>query len=85
MIHFQTLNIERCLGHVPFTLSNPHFLQSPDHLWTDVDGLAEPTVKKYGTYLDIEAETGTVLNLSERYQVNVVLPLETLTKRTVKM
>ncbi|CAG2113930.1 unnamed protein product, partial [Medioppia subpectinata] len=59
-----------CYFGAPVFISNPHFLKADPYFLTTVSGLTpDPTLHQ--SYLDIEPQTGTPIELELRVQINV--------------
>ncbi|TRY76195.1 hypothetical protein TCAL_02655, partial [Tigriopus californicus] len=65
------LDLTTCQGGAPVWMSSPHFINSPSHFREDFDGIAEPNPELHDTILDIEPNTGIVINLHKRVQINI--------------
>uniref|UniRef100_A0A915L5G9 Uncharacterized protein n=1 Tax=Romanomermis culicivorax TaxID=13658 RepID=A0A915L5G9_ROMCU len=67
------LNSTKCRFGAPVVVSNPNFMFSPQEVFDSVDGLSKPNVKDDSSFLDIEPNTGAVLGVQRKLQVNVAM------------
>jgi lysosome membrane protein 2 len=65
------LNVSNCKQNAPIIMSEPHFLEAPEYK-DEVIGL-NPDPKKHQTLIDVEPNTGLVLNAAKRIQVNIYI------------
>ncbi|MFX1420588.1 MAG: hypothetical protein ACFE9N_16955, partial [Promethearchaeota archaeon] len=57
---------------IPIFLSKPHFLDADNYLISSIKGIA-PIKELHDTYLDVEPNTGIVMNAAERFQINFMI------------
>lgn len=57
---------------IPVFLSKPHFLDADKDLIDSIKGI-NPIKESHDTYLDIEPNTGAVMNAAERFQINFMI------------
>ncbi|MFX1309822.1 MAG: hypothetical protein ACFE8C_09010 [Promethearchaeota archaeon] len=57
---------------IPIFLSKPHFLDADNDLIESIKGVY-PIKELHDTYLDVEPNSGAVMNAAERFQINLMI------------
>lgn len=71
------IQLSACRRGAPIVMSTPHFLDGSEEYINGVEGL-KPDREKHLTYVDLEPNTGLMLTVHKRIQVNIDLKTNTV-------